>query len=208
MAVMNWKQSHGLLSGRRNALGTWIVVLAVSPFALSARNAGATSMAATNLPSCLPAADRGSAVVRGTDDHGVLILRDGRVVKPEGLLLPPIGNDKAGDAFRRDALAAMRTLLPGDTAPYATPKPLRQYDAVDLTISRRFSNNWFGSANLTISRLYGNYSGLANSDEITTPTTGTRPRPVCSTPSVTSCEGRTEDQNGRRLSAARHGIGA
>ena len=58
-------------------------------------------------------------------------------------------------------------------APFATPKPLRQYDAVDVTISRRFSNNWFGSANLTISRLYGNYSGLANSDEITTPTTGT-----------------------------------
>ncbi len=42
-----------------------------------------------------------------------------------------------------------------------------------MTLSRRFSNNWFGSANLTISRLYGNYAGLANSDEIPTPTTGT-----------------------------------
>jgi len=61
----------------------------------------------------------------------------------------------------------------GLTTPFRTPKPLRQYDAVDVTLSRRFSNNWFGSANLTISRLYGNYSGLANSDEITTPTTGT-----------------------------------
>jgi hypothetical protein len=61
----------------------------------------------------------------------------------------------------------------GLTAPFATPRPLRQYDGVDLTISRRFSNNWFGSANLTISRLYGNYAGLANSDEISTPTTGT-----------------------------------
>ena len=60
-----------------------------------------------------------------------------------------------------------------DGAASPTPKPLRQYDAVDFTISRRFSNNWFGSANLTISRLYGNYAGLANSDEITTPTTGT-----------------------------------
>ena len=27
------------------------------------------------------------------------------------------------------------------------------------SISRRFSNNWFGSANYTISRLYGNYAG-------------------------------------------------
>ena len=38
--------------------------------------------------------------------------------------------------------------------------------------SRRFSKNWFGSANYTLSRLYGNYSGLADSDEILTPTTG------------------------------------
>jgi hypothetical protein len=53
-----------------------------------------------------------------------------------------------------------------------TPKPIRKYDALELTLSRRFSKNWFGNVNVTISRLYGNYSGLANSDEITTPTTG------------------------------------
>ena len=61
----------------------------------------------------------------------------------------------------------------GLTAPFSTPRPMRQYDALEVTLSRRFSNNWFGSANVTISRLYGNYAGLANSDEITTPTTGT-----------------------------------
>ena len=55
---------------------------------------------------------------------------------------------------------------------FATPKPKRVYDAVEFGISRRFSGNWFGSANLTISRLYGNYAGLASSDEIRTPTTG------------------------------------
>ena len=54
-----------------------------------------------------------------------------------------------------------------------TPKPKRKYDAVELTYNRRFSSNWFASANLTISRLWGNYAGLANSDEILTPTTGT-----------------------------------
>jgi hypothetical protein len=53
-----------------------------------------------------------------------------------------------------------------------TPAPIRKYDALDVTLSRRFSQNWFASANLVISRLYGNYAGLANSDEITTPTTG------------------------------------
>jgi hypothetical protein len=58
------------------------------------------------------------------------------------------------------------------TPAFATPKPKRQYDAVELGVSRRFANNWFGSANLTLSRLYGNYAGIASSDEIRTPTTG------------------------------------
>jgi hypothetical protein len=83
------------------------------------------------------------------------------------------GNEIYFAANPGEGVAAIRKLRTGLTAEYATPKPLRQYDALDLTISRRFSNNWFGSANLTISRLYGNYAGLANSDEILTPTTGT-----------------------------------
>jgi hypothetical protein len=58
------------------------------------------------------------------------------------------------------------------TPAFDTPKPKRTYDAVELGVSRRFANNWFGSANLTISRLYGNYAGLASSDEIRTPTLG------------------------------------
>jgi hypothetical protein len=60
----------------------------------------------------------------------------------------------------------------GATAPFAIPRPKRQYDAVELSYNRRFSGNYFFSANYTISRLYGNYAGLASSDEITTPTTG------------------------------------
>jgi hypothetical protein len=58
------------------------------------------------------------------------------------------------------------------TAPFATPKPKRQYDALELTWERRFAKNWFANANYTWSRLYGNYSGTANSDEINTPTVG------------------------------------
>src|SRR5262245_57951102 len=68
---------------------------------------------------------------------------------------------------------ATTMFVTGLTAPFSTPKPLRQYDALEFSVNRRFSKNWFGSANLTISRLYGNYAGLANSDEISTPTTGT-----------------------------------
>jgi len=60
----------------------------------------------------------------------------------------------------------------GLTAPFATPKVKRQYDALELGYEKRFSGNYFFSANYTLSRLYGNYAGLASSDEILTPTTG------------------------------------
>jgi hypothetical protein len=64
------------------------------------------------------------------------------------------------------------TMVPSGLTPtFATPKPKRQYDAIELSLTRRFANNWFGSASYVYSRLYGNYAGLANSDEIRTPTT-------------------------------------
>ena len=76
-----------------------------------------------------------------------------------------IGNPGGGE---------LGTLTPssGATAPFVTPKAVRRYDALELTYSRRFSKGWFASASYTLSRLYGNYAGLANSDEIATPTTG------------------------------------
>ena len=64
------------------------------------------------------------------------------------------------------------TPVAGRTTPFATPRPNRTYDALELGWSRRFAQNYFVSANYTLSRLYGNYAGLASSDEITTPTTG------------------------------------
>jgi len=44
-------------------------------------------------------------------------------------------------------------------------KAERKYDAVEIGVNRRFANNWFFSANYTWSRLFGNYGGLASSDE-------------------------------------------
>lgn len=68
------------------------------------------------------------------------------------------------------------TLTPTSFAPltptFNTPKPVRTYDAIEVGVNRRFADNWFGSANITFSRLYGNYAGLASSDEIRTPTQG------------------------------------
>ena len=54
---------------------------------------------------------------------------------------------------------------------YPVPEPKRQYDAIEFTVNRRFANNYFWSASYVYSRLYGNYSGLAASEEVNTPTT-------------------------------------
>lgn len=47
----------------------------------------------------------------------------------------------------------------------ATPKAERKYDAFEVTLDKRFSNNYFFSGTYTYSRLKGNFSGLASSDE-------------------------------------------
>jgi Carboxypeptidase regulatory-like domain/TonB dependent receptor len=46
-----------------------------------------------------------------------------------------------------------------------TPKPVRKYDGLEFRLNKRFSNNWSGTASYLFSRLWGNYSGLASSDE-------------------------------------------
>ena len=54
--------------------------------------------------------------------------------------------------------------LAGEGLP-AFPKAKREYNGVELTMERRFSDNWGLFASYTYSKLYGNYSGLASSDE-------------------------------------------
>ncbi len=44
-------------------------------------------------------------------------------------------------------------------------KPQRQYDAIEVGLRRAFANHFFFDVNYTYSRLYGNYGGLASSDE-------------------------------------------
>jgi len=46
-----------------------------------------------------------------------------------------------------------------------TTTPHRRYDALEFKFDRRFAKNYFYQVNYTYSRLYGNYSGLASSDE-------------------------------------------
>ncbi len=47
----------------------------------------------------------------------------------------------------------------------ATPLAQRDYDAIEVSLDRRFANNFYFNGTYTYSRLFGNYSGLASSDE-------------------------------------------
>ncbi|MCX6582427.1 MAG: hypothetical protein NT166_19825 [Candidatus Aminicenantes bacterium] len=44
-------------------------------------------------------------------------------------------------------------------------RAIRRYTSAAVHLDRKFKNNWFGGFSYTWSRLYGNYSGLAGSDE-------------------------------------------
>ena len=51
----------------------------------------------------------------------------------------------------------------GYAEPFGTAQ--RDYNAVEIQLDKRLSNNYFFNLNYTYSRLRGNYSGLSNSDE-------------------------------------------
>ena len=44
-------------------------------------------------------------------------------------------------------------------------RPQRRYDGAEFVLEKRLSRNWYFNANYTFSRLFGNYTGLASSDE-------------------------------------------
>jgi hypothetical protein len=54
------------------------------------------------------------------------------------------------------------------------PKARRDYDALELELTKRFTSALSLHGSYTWSRLYGNYSGLANSDEVITRAAGRR----------------------------------
>ncbi len=55
------------------------------------------------------------------------------------------------------------TVAKADNVPCT--KAQRKYDAVEIRADKRLDNHWFFSASYTWSRLFGNYGGLASSDE-------------------------------------------
>lgn len=49
---------------------------------------------------------------------------------------------------------------------WSCPKATREYYGLNISLEKRFSNNWQGGINYTLSRVAGNYSGLSSSDEV------------------------------------------
>ncbi len=55
-------------------------------------------------------------------------------------------------------------VVPNCNACPANPKAIRDYDGLELRLTKRFSSHWFGVFSYTYSRLYGNYDGLTSTD--------------------------------------------
>ena len=83
-----------------------------------------------------------------------------RAIEDTGFLLPD-GSEGYVIANPGEGLTQLAFTNPN----VAMPKAIRDYDAVEFAFDKRLSNNWYLRASYTWSRLYGNYSGLTQSDE-------------------------------------------
>ncbi len=83
-----------------------------------------------------------------------------RAIEDVGVLLP----DRE-EFFIANPGEGIATNILGSEFP-SLPKPVRDYDGVELDFRKRFSNRWAVHATYLWSKLEGNYSGLASSDEI------------------------------------------
>jgi outer membrane receptor protein involved in Fe transport len=68
-----------------------------------------------------------------------------------------------------------RSVYAGQSGAYTLPGPRRDYDGVEVAFDKRLSNRWSFHGSYLVSRLYGNYPGLAESDESTGTTGRTDP---------------------------------
>jgi hypothetical protein len=61
--------------------------------------------------------------------------------------------------------AAANVFLADGTIATPFPKAVRDYDAVEFSFNKRYADRWQLRTSYTLSKLYGNYSGLSQSDE-------------------------------------------
>jgi hypothetical protein len=83
-----------------------------------------------------------------------------RTIEDVGILVPGVG-----EVFYIANPGEGISLTLSDPGVPNFPKAERDYQALELSFQRRLARNWSLYASYTLSRLYGNYSGLASSDE-------------------------------------------
>jgi hypothetical protein len=83
-----------------------------------------------------------------------------RAIEDTGFLLPD-GSEGYVVANPGEGLTQLAFTNPN----VAMPKAVRDYDAVEVTFDKRLASNWSLRTSYTWSRLFGNYSGLTQSDE-------------------------------------------
>jgi hypothetical protein len=93
-------------------------------------------------------------------------IEDFSVLDENGSAQYRFGNPGEGTNVIYPASGATCTARAGERCGFPMPRAVRKYDAMELMLNRRFSRGWFASASYVYSRLYGNYSGLQSTDEV------------------------------------------
>ncbi len=101
---------------------------------------------------------------RTIEDMGVLDASGNEVYR--------YGNPGEGSNTAEPASGASCPIQVAGTCAVPMPKAKRQYDAMELSLSKRFGGGWLGNVSYVYSRLWGNYSGLQSTDEIRPDTLG------------------------------------
>jgi len=83
-----------------------------------------------------------------------------RTIEDSGINIPNVG-----EVFfiANPGFGVAEQILPSPAPPM--PKAQRDYDGLELRLQRRLANRWSLNTSYLYSRLYGNYGGLASSDE-------------------------------------------
>jgi len=84
-----------------------------------------------------------------------------RTIEDVGLNLPGIGEVYI---IGNPGFSTTEIMVPAYPN-FPTPKATRQYDGLEFTLRKRFAKAWSAEVDYTYSRLWGNYGGLASSDE-------------------------------------------
>jgi len=117
--------------------------------------------------------DNLSLSVRFVNKHLLWAIEDCGILLPEGEMYYTT-NPGSDFLIEKYAEARASGLIP-QNAPDCV-KAKRDYYAINLSLDKRFSDNWLGGISYTYSSLRGNYSGLASGDETSTDAYGTHAR--------------------------------